>query len=580
MKIKFILFLILLGLSFAPLHGQTFGYPIDGEPWYYIEVEFFDKEKLGGGEWTITSVAVDNLNIRDYSLFQDRSKVYDRKISGDLSFKLKARFNWEGGQEYTLSVNVDNVESKTSTSLKRSVTSPSQKGYWNPEWKNYLSLRIMENNKHERTNYPVHITVGVLSQYFHGPEEIRVIRPAWKGKNVVYTEIPSQVYDVVEWKDKKLLSIEEKDEETGQVITRYHPTTTFSLAFLADLKRYAKASFLIFYNNSAAVRPEYPTDLSVEGQGLGKTVSNAFYEVTLDEKSGMIFGIVEKNTGLKLEHKLETNGAVHWNPGVYSPPHAWSHCSDWENPDYTEITGPVFYSLQRRAPLPHLDDVHISINYYFYKDCPFILMESTMLINDNLYVKALRNGEIVFSKQVFDKAAYKTPRGRTVTVDFSRTRKHPEHAAVLSPDTPWITLFNKDKNIAFTSLFLQHAESNLYGGPAAQQQPYIYIQHGPWYYFSRAFVYSFGSNNQSRMLPVTKGSIYYEKNAWIPFSFKKKKEYIHLADTYFNMLKHPLQISENIETYRESPHGWLVPILTEPFDEGVKKSIGGKKKKK
>ncbi len=45
------------------------------------------------------------------------------------------------------------------------------------------------------------------------------------------------------------------------------------------------------------------------------------------------------------------------------------------------------------------------------------------------------------------------------------------------------------------------------------------------------------------------------------------------------MLKYPLSVVEEIETYPESPEGWLVPILTEAFEEGVEDAIGGKKKK-
>ena len=50
-------------------------------------------------------------------------------------------------------------------------------------------------------------------------------------------------------------------------------------------------------------------------------------------------------------------------------------------------------------------------------------------------------------------------------------------------------------------------------------------------------------------------------------------------DTAFNMFKSPLSVQESIETYAENPEAWIVPILTEPFEEGVEKAIGGKKKK-
>ena len=157
----------------------------------------------------------------------------------------------------------------------------------------------------------------------------------------------------------------------------------------------------------------------------------------------------------------------------------------------------------------------VSIDYHFYRDLPVILMESTMHIQEDSFVKALRNGEVVFNKDVFSQAAYQNLRGKVDSIHFDETRMHPEHVMILRPDTPWIVFFNDKKNIAFASLFLEASASNIQGGGASLQQPYIYIQHGPWYYLSRAFVYSFGSNNQSRMLPVKKGSIYHEKTAWM-----------------------------------------------------------------
>jgi hypothetical protein len=421
--------------------------------------------------------------------------------------------------------------------------------------------------------------MGILSEYIRSPDEIRLVKAEKKGVEVAYTEIPYQVYDIIRWEDQNLLQAEEIDEESGIPITRYHPTTTFSLCFLADLKPNEKASYLVFFNNPSAGKPVYETDLEVDGEDLGKSIENAFYKIQLDENSGMITEIFEKQTGIKLEHKLETNGAIHWNPGTYSPPHSWSHCSDWENPSYSEISGPIFYSLRRSAPLPHLKDVAVSIDYHFYKDSPVILMESTMQISEDLFVKALRNGEVVFNKEVFSKAAYQSFQGKVHTIDFSETRMHPEHVITLRPDTPWIAFYDEEKNIAFASLFLDVSASNIMGGGASLQQPYIYIQHGPWYYLSRAFVYSFGSNNQSLMLPVKKGSIYHEKIGWIPFSFQKTKGMKSFIKNYYSMFRNPLQIKEVIETFPESPEGWLVPILTEPFEEGVKDALKGKKKK-
>jgi len=576
---KKILILIVIFISVTSLYAHEFGYPVQGEKWYFIKTKVPIEPQIKEGIWKITDVWVNSTRVRDFVLSQRHKEIFNRELKGSGPFALKVRYNWKPEEIYKLKALLKNKKTKKSIFVEKSIKSPPKKGYWNPEWKNYISISIQEENGYKRINYPIHATIGILSDYFHSPDEIRIVKAEKEGNDVSYTEYPSQVYDIITWKDEKLLSVEERDEETGKVVPRYYPTTTLSIAFQVDIKPHEKTTYLVFYNNPSAKKPVYKTDLIITGKGLAKTIENTFYKVVLQEKSGMVHEIYEKESGIKLEHKLETNGAIHWNPGVYSPPHTWSHCSDWENPRFSEERGPIFYSLRREAPLPHLKDAHASVTYYFYKNSPFILTESSMEIKKDIFVKALRSGEVVFNKEVFTKAAYKTAAGKQEIIDFSYTRMHPEHVAVLSADTPWVYFFDKDKKIGFANLFLQYSTLNIQGGVASTQQPYIYIQHGPWYYMSRAFVYSFGSNNQSRMLPVRKGSLYFEKNAWIPFSFKGKKDCSRYLDTYFSILKYPLAIKEHIETYPESPEGWLVPILTEPFEEGVKGALGGKKKK-
>ena len=207
------------------------------------------------------------------------------------------------------------------------------------------------------------------------------------------------------------------------------------------------------------------------------------------------------------------------------------------------------------------------------------MIETITEIEENLFVMALRNAEVVFNKAVFTKAAFRHE-GKTEILDFASSKMHPTHAVVLRPDTPWVSLLDEGKGIGFASLYLDLATPNLNGGQASLEQPYIYLEHGPWYYISRGFVYSFGSNNQTRMLPVNAGSVYYEKNAWLTFPYPKGQPLAGYLDNWFNMLKHPVAMHDVIETFAESPEGWVVPLLTEPFEEGVRSAIGGKERKK
>jgi len=563
--------------------AAEFGYPVEGEPWYFIKAAFSDTASLSKGTWRVTQITVNGTRSRDFLIFQEGEEVLGKDIQGQRPFEVKVRFAWQGNQAYDIQALVENAKTKKTVTLAQKLSSPALKGYWDPNWKNYLSLIVAEENGIERRGYPVQATIGIFANYLKSGDEIRVVKAERAGNDVAYTEIPSQAYDQVTWADQKILSVEEKDDKTGKPIIRYHPTTSLSVAFLANLKPKEKATYLIFYNNPGAPKPAYATDLKVvgagEGQPIGKTIENNFYKVTLNKKSGVIYEITEKTSKTLFEHKLETNGSIHWNPCLYSPPHTWTHTSDWENPPYVEVNGPVFYSIRITAPLPFYPQVLCSVTYHFFASVPYILVQTTIDVNENMFVQALRNGEIVFNKKVFKNVGYKTMDGRVEAIDLNRTRMHPDHVITLRPDTPWVTFYNQDKGVAFANLYLDLAITNVEGGEASAEQPFIYIQNGPWYYLARGLVYSFGTNNQTRMLPVRKGSVYSERIAFYPFSFKKEQGYSVQADTLFNMLQHPVSVLESIETYAESPEGWVTPILTEPFEEGVDQAIGGKKKK-
>lgn len=570
----------------ASAAGPVFGYPVAGEPWYHVEFPLVLEKvpaELGEAAWSVDRVEVDGARVRDFLVYQggrEIDKLAVRAKDGRISLAVKARHVWQPGTPSEMKVQLVEPKSGDIQIATASGTAPAGKGYWDPAWKNYASLVVSEESGFARKGYPVHATLGILANYMTSPDEVRVVVGEKAGDDIVYREVPSQVYDVVTWNDAKILGVEERDAKTGEKVVRYHPTTSFSVAFLADVAAGARETYLVFYNNPGAAKPAYKTDLAVaKGRGLGRTVENAFYKIGLHEKSGVIDEIVESSTGLKLEHKLETNGAIHWNPDVYAPPHAWYHSSDWTNPEAAEVAGPVFYSLNLKGTLPQPEGVEIGIRYHFYAGTPVVMVESVMTMGKDTFVMALRNAEVVFNKAVFTKAAFKEG-ARTTILDFATSKMHPDHAAVLRPDTPWVSFFDEAKGVGFASLYLDMATPNLNGGLASLEEPFLYIQHGPWYYVSRGFVYSFATNNQTRMLPVKAGSVYYDRSAWIAFPYPKTEGIGAYLDGRFNALKWPLAVREDIETYKESPEGWVVPILTEPFEEGVKGATGGKERRK
>lgn len=567
----------------------AFGYPVGGEPWYFVRggLALAELPEGAGADaaWSVDRVVVDGERTRDFLVYQDGREIDKHAVKaarGRVAFEVKARRVWAPGAESEMTVDLVEPVSGDIRVVTAKGTAPAGRGYWDPAWKNYLALVVSEDHGFDRAAYPVHATLGILADYIRSADEVRVVRAERReGGDIVYTEVPSQVTDLVTWNDPAVLGIEEKDAATGAKVVRYHPTTSFDVAFLADVAARSKATYLVFYNNPGAAAPAYPAGLAVtKGKGLARTVENPFYRITLHEASGHIYEIFEKATGTTLEHKLETNGAVHWNPDVYAPPHAWYHSSDWTAPEAVETAaGPVFYAVNIKGQLPQPEGIDIGIRYRFYAGSPAVTVESVLTVGKDAFVMALRNAEVVFNKAVFTKAAFKRD-GETEILDFAVSKRHPDHAVVLRPDTPWVSFYDEAKGVGFASLYLDMATPNLNGGQASLEQPFLYIQHGPWYYVSRGFVYSFATNNQTRMLPVKAGSVYYDRSAWIAFPYPKAEGIGPFLDARYNALKFPLAVSEDIETFRESPEGWVVPILTEPFEEGVKGATGGADRRK
>ncbi|MFC1725399.1 hypothetical protein ACFL4T_07210 [candidate division KSB1 bacterium] len=523
--------------------------------------------------------------VRDFEISDDGDSPYDKKITGNNNLNVKARCSWEKGKWYTLEVKGIDSNNKD-VFLKAKGLSEGGFGYWDNKWKYYAAVVVKERAGLERTGEPVHLKMALYSDRLTNPEnEIRVVElnpRLSNNRKTFYREIPSQVYNINNWAEKELLEKEEIDENSKEKIVRYLPTTTLEAAFFADIYPYSEKIYLIFYGNPEAKKPEYSTDLRISGPEIGQTVENDLFKFDLDDNSGAFFSIfLKQGKDVVLEHKLETNGAVHWNPGVYSPPHAWVHASDWKNPDFEQVSGPVFHMTKRHAMLPHMDNVKVMITYMFYSGKPYVVTTSLTEVLDEIYVKALRNGEIVFNHEQLDEFAYKSKMGDIKTMKIGGSQPHPEHAIRVPYDTPWLAFVNRDKKIGFGGVLLGLANTNRMGGLADAEQPYIYVANGPWIYFSRALNYSFGSNNPSRMIRVKEGSIYFEKTAYVPFVLgdSRDTEYKILEDISAH-LNHPLEVMYYLDTDNRNNKSWVIPILVEPFDEGVEGAVGGDKKKK
>jgi len=561
---------------------MSFGYPSADFHFYYLSYTF-SKDKFPA--FKVETVYVNGNEVRDYEMTDDGENRYDNKVTGNYDLNMKVMCNWQKGNYYKLKVEGTD-EDNNPVSLEAKGYAEGGFGYWNKDWRYYATVLVKERAGIKREKQPVHLKMALYSDRLKDPEkEIRVVELnsfIRTDRNKFYNEIPSQVYNVANWDNEDLINKTEIDKESGEKVVRYLPTTTLEVAFFVDIEAYSEKIYLVFYGNPDASLPDYTTDLSISNRKIGQVIENGMYKFDLDDNSGAFFSIfLKKGKNVTLEHKLETNGAVHWNPGIYSPPHAWVHASDWKNPNFEQITGAVFHMTKRYAPLPHMENVEVTITYVFYAGKPYVITSSITEITEEIYCKALRNGEIVFNHEQLNEFAYKTKLGAVETMKIKGSRKHPEHAIRIPYDTPWLAFINRDKKIGFGGVLMNLANTNKYGGLSDAEQPYFYVANGPWIYFSRALNYSFGSNNPSRMIRAKKGSIYYEKTAYMPFVLgDKPSDEFKEIENVAKKLNHPLNVMYYLDTDTRNNKSWVVPILVEPFDEGVEGAVGQPEKKK
>ncbi len=578
----------------AATGGIGFGAPSPEFPYHHVTMGFA-KEAIAPG--TVTRVEVDGVWNRDARFFnegiQDPASVegskglegesYRGEIDGARAFRVVAPCVWTNGSKHTIKVTVADADGKE-TVYEHAGTAPATRGHWSDAWPHVIALVVHETAGIRRDGEPIHATIGPYADDF-GPETspIKVVTydPTHpKAGDDGYVVAPHQIVEVSEWRDEAMLNAEEKDAETGELIHRYDPTTTVEFVFLADVQQYEKKVYQVLYGNPAAQPDAMESDLTVvQHDGLGENVKNSYYAIETSANSGAVETVTihDGDEPVLLEHKLETNGAVHWNPGVYSPPTPWVHVSDWENPDAARLSGPLMHRTRHHALLPFMDTASAHVSYTFYAGQPYILQTSLLEVLEDMFVAALRNGEMVFNHAVLNEFVWLDEMGVVQSLMIEGTKEHPVHAMDFPADTPWMAFVNREQKVGFANIALSYENTNRYGDPASVAQPYFYIQNGPWIYWSRPMVYPFAGNNMTRLMKVRKGSMYYEKNAWVPFRFADGDNPYAEIERLNKQLRAPLKVMEWMATDKRAPEGWIMPILTMPFDEGVAGQVGSQK---
>ena len=454
--------------------------------------------------------------------------------------------NWEPGKNYTIRISVrikksvhpandDVVMSSTKT-----VSIPQGTAGFDKKWKNYKSLIISETAGINRINEPVEVLLAFYPDEAQQlSRDIRVVSVDPKTHEL--SEVVSQVYDIREFLKEDDLAPDKNGVPTRKT-PLWMPTVSARVAFLADVPAKTSRVFLVYYNNPDALMKQYKTDLRVQGEAPGLQIDNNVFSVELHSNSGHLDQITLKSKpDVPFFHRLETNGAVHWNPDIYVPPHPWTHTADWKPPRSVKtVAGSVIAKSEVWDSMRELPEVDASVRYEFYPGVPYFISSTCMRINETVNCLALRNAEMVFKRELITHAAwYDVIRDSIIVYDVANM---PDLTDLkMEADVPWIAFFNKEKGIGFAGIQLNYANAGL-ESPTRLLNPYFYITAGPWIYWARALSHPFLSSNMQQVVPVLKGNVFSEKWAYLVFETGKNSDTFAPVLDWQKRLTHPLRI--------------------------------------
>ncbi len=292
------------------------------------------------------------------------------------------------------------------------------------------------------------------------------------------------------------------------------PTLTYKLAVALDARAWEKKLIAVFKGT-----PKHPAaDITVTGDGLGRTVRSDKLVLGLHPQSGQLNTLEDLATGVNLYNKV---GVIHWNPDVFIPGIAWDHSFDWKPPAVAEErNGALVYLNARRGPMPRIKDVNLEVRYVVPAGASYFLCETRLTFEKDLGVIAVRNDEMVLYKELFDSLLYRDKDGKLIKLPLQELPGRPFGLVHIAPDDlPWVGLINTKAGYGFFSLRLAAASSDLgiAGDFHHKAGTYFYApSDGEYVYWVRPLFYTwadYATNNLLTFIP--RGSFCYEKNAYL-----------------------------------------------------------------
>lgn len=334
---------------------------------------------------------------------------------------------------------------------------PASWAQWAHPWRHCRVLAVTEPVGLSRLDEPVDLLVAFpADQVADLHREVRVARLNTDG----WSEVVSQVYDV-------------RRAEDG---------VTAHVLFQARLDSGATATYLLLHNNPSAERPDYETDLTVQGEGVGLRVGNRHFEAHLSPQMGQLERIVSRRMhGVELYAGGKGHGeppTVDWSNDYVDEGHfqklrirAWP-----EAPDVDIVRGPLMVRVRRYGfPASPLHPVYtpsrilIDQTYEFHAGADWFRKQGVMRAVADVDISALRDDEWVMSGYSFD---------RLLWIDADGQLREGPVPGAHAADLWGVGFYHTASRDAFLAVYLDHSADGLQQIRHAGSPSLHYYHHG------------------------------------------------------------------------------------------------------
>jgi hypothetical protein len=511
-----LLAILVIPLAAAPEGRLRFESPTFDRPGYAIRLVCEIKTR----SVTVKEVRLNGARIESPLIFRD-GKIVDRsKPLEPGTYDVVLDYAWTSGKSYTVTLLRNGENPAGVEAAEYSGTSPDKGGIPAGGLEGFSRVYgVREEAGLARVDETCYLTLTALKAESEG-DGFRLFDGG--------REIPYQVLD------------QRESLPPQSVASANPPTMTFKLAFLLSSAPNEKKTILLLKGQPAA---RVPKGLGLSGQGLGKTLRTPDLVLQFHPQSGQILTIEYPKQKVRLWNKA---GVIHWNPDVFIPGIAWDHSFDWNPPrSFEEKAGGLLYLNSRKGPLPHIKDVSLEVRYAVAAGHPYFISETRLTVEKDMGVIAVRNDEMVLSRELFDSLMYRDKDGRIVTMPLHEKPEAPFGLVhIAPPDVPWAGLVNTKEGYGFFSLRLEAAAANL--DPAGdfhhKAGTYFYApSDGDYVYWVRPLLYTWGDHTTNALLTfLPKGSFFYERNAYVLVRMDGRTA-LEL-DTLLRKLRNPLRV--------------------------------------